>query len=194
MITVTFGNEYSTEHETRCCAVPSSPLLPLAPNYLPQHPALKYPQPRLLPQCWTVNLIRLSKVRISNFSPVSLTTQSEDQDRDTCLTLLGEVYGTFILASSYAITECPTRYQTRHFFNNSNTNEDIATKFEQEYVRISPRKSSIWALSNKLETNILISGKIIKEIPGSVASGAPYIKVPYTSPASLVTPFVLKKR
>jgi len=28
--------------------------------------------------------------------------------------------------------ECPTRYRTRHFFNNSNTNEDIATKFEQE--------------------------------------------------------------
>ena len=32
-------------------------------------------------------------------------------------------------------TECPTRYRTRHFFNNSNTNEDIETKFEQEYVR-----------------------------------------------------------
>ena len=32
-------------------------------------------------------------------------------------------------------TGCPTRYRTRHFFNNSNTNEDIATKFEQEYVR-----------------------------------------------------------
>ena len=32
-------------------------------------------------------------------------------------------------------TGCPTRYLTRHFFNNSNTNEDIATKFEQEYVR-----------------------------------------------------------
>jgi hypothetical protein len=31
-------------------------------------------------------------------------------------------------------TGCPTRYQTRHFFNNSNTNEDTATKFEQEYV------------------------------------------------------------
>ena len=31
-------------------------------------------------------------------------------------------------------TVCPTRYRTRHFFNNSNTNEDIATKFEQEYV------------------------------------------------------------
>jgi len=32
-------------------------------------------------------------------------------------------------------TVCPTRYRTLHFFNNSNTNEDIATKFEQEYVR-----------------------------------------------------------
>jgi hypothetical protein len=30
---------------------------------------------------------------------------------------------------------CPTRYRTRHFFNNCNTNEDIATKFEQGYVR-----------------------------------------------------------
>jgi len=32
-------------------------------------------------------------------------------------------------------TVCPTRYRTRNFFNNSNTNEDIATKFEQDYVQ-----------------------------------------------------------
>jgi len=32
-------------------------------------------------------------------------------------------------------TGCPIRYRTQHFFNNSNTNEDTATKFEQEYVR-----------------------------------------------------------
>ena len=32
-------------------------------------------------------------------------------------------------------TGCPTRYGTRHFFNNSYTNEDFAKKFEQEYVR-----------------------------------------------------------
>ena len=32
-------------------------------------------------------------------------------------------------------TVCPTRYRTRPFFNNSNINEDIATKFEQKYVR-----------------------------------------------------------
>jgi len=35
----------------------------------------------------------------------------------------------------YFYTGCPTRNQTRHFFNNSNTNEDTATKFGQEYVR-----------------------------------------------------------
>ena len=34
-------------------------------------------------------------------------------------------------------TVCPTRYRTRHFFNNSNTNEDSTTKIEQEYVQIS---------------------------------------------------------
>jgi len=32
----------------------------------------------------------------------------------------------------YIYTGWTTRYRTRHFFNNSNTNEDIATKFEQE--------------------------------------------------------------
>jgi len=30
--------------------------------------------------------------------------------------------------------ECPTRYQTRHFFNNFTTNEDIATKFEADLL------------------------------------------------------------
>jgi len=37
--------------------------------------------------------------------------------------------------SSPFYTVCHTRYRTRDFFNNCNTNEDIATKFEQEYVR-----------------------------------------------------------
>jgi hypothetical protein len=32
-------------------------------------------------------------------------------------------------------TGCPTTYQTRQFFDNSKTNEDIATRFEQQYVR-----------------------------------------------------------
>jgi len=42
---------------------------------------------------------------------------------------------TYISVSYKHYTVCPTRYRTRLFFNNSNTNEDIATKFEQEYVR-----------------------------------------------------------
>ena len=29
-------------------------------------------------------------------------------------------------------TVCPTRYRTRHFFNNFTTNEDIAMKFETD--------------------------------------------------------------
>jgi hypothetical protein len=39
------------------------------------------------------------------------------------------------LAPTQRYTECPTRYRTRHFLNDSNTNEDITTKFEQGYVR-----------------------------------------------------------
>ena len=33
-------------------------------------------------------------------------------------------------------TVCPTRYRTRHFFNNFTTNEDIVTKFEADYRHI----------------------------------------------------------
>ena len=39
------------------------------------------------------------------------------------------------VANHQGRTVCPTRYRIRHFFNNSNTNEDIAMKFEREYVR-----------------------------------------------------------
>ena len=69
-----------------------------------------------------------------------------------------------------ACTECLSRYRTRHFFNNSNTNEDIATKFEQEYVRC-VRNEEECVSSAPNYCNILISGKIIKEMPGSVARG-----------------------
>jgi len=43
-------------------------------------------------------------------------------------------------------TVCPTRYRSRHFFNNSNTDEDIATKFQQEYVRC-VRNEEEWVCS-----------------------------------------------
>jgi len=68
-------------------------------------------------------------------------------------------------------TECPTRYRTRHFFNNSNTNEDIATKFEQEYVLFFHISYTMRQARFKFCCNILISGEIIIEMPGSVVSG-----------------------
>ena len=38
----------------------------------------------------------------------------------------------YIYIYIYTYTECPTTYQTRQFFNNFTTNEDIATKFEAD--------------------------------------------------------------
>ena len=58
---------------------------------------------------------------------------------------------------------CPTTYQTRQFFNNSKTNEDIATRFEQEYV---------CCVRNEEEC---VCSKIIKELPGLVGSETPCI-------------------
>jgi hypothetical protein len=67
-------------------------------------------------------------------------------------------------------TVCPTHYQTQHFFNNSNTNEDIAMKFEQGYVRyVRNEEECVCSVPNCCDT--VISGKIIKQMPGSVASG-----------------------
>ena len=64
-------------------------------------------------------------------------------------------------------TVCPTCYRTRYSFNNSNTNEVIAKKFEQEYVRcVRNEKEYVCSAPNPL-----ISGNIIKEMPGSLASG-----------------------
>jgi hypothetical protein len=70
-------------------------------------------------------------------------------------------------------TECPTRYRTRHFFNNSNTNEDIAMKFEQEYVRCVRNEEECACSVCLIVATWGSSGKIIKEMPGSVASGTP---------------------
>ena len=67
-------------------------------------------------------------------------------------------------------TGCPTRCQNRH--------EDTATKFQQEYVRcVRNEEECVCSAPNCCDTeqrsasNILISGKTIKEMPGSVASG-----------------------
>jgi len=79
--------------------------------------------------------------------------------------------------STILYTVCPTRYRTRHFFNNFTTNEDIATKSE---ARTTDTFFFISATTNvihfKLRCNIFIGVRIIKEIPGSVASGTHCIR------------------
>ena len=73
----------------------------------------------------------------------------------------------------HSYTGCPTCYRTRHFFNNFTTNEDIATKFEADlhYCVRNVKEKNV--LLFKFRCNILICVRIIKEMPGSVASGTP---------------------
>ena len=68
-------------------------------------------------------------------------------------------------------TECPTPYRNRHFFNNFTTNEDIATKFEADLPHCVRNVTTTNVLLFKFRCNISIGVRIIKEMPGSVASG-----------------------
>jgi len=66
---------------------------------------------------------------------------------------------------------CPTRYRTRHFFNNFTTNEDIAMKFESDTDKFLFISHTTNVLLFKFRCNIFIGIRIIKEMQGSVASG-----------------------
>jgi len=60
-------------------------------------------------------------------------------------------------------TVCLTRYQTRHFFNNSNTNEDIAMKFEQEYVCcVRNEKECVCSVCKSASDFVAISSLVVK--------------------------------
>jgi hypothetical protein len=63
--------------------------------------------------------------------------------------------------------------RTRHFFNNFTTNEDIATKFKADLTHCVRNAKEKNVLLFKFCCNIIIGVRIIKEMPGSVASGAP---------------------
>jgi len=67
---------------------------------------------------------------------------------------------------------CPTRYRNRHFLNNVTTNEDIRCTTDT-FVFISHTTN---ILLFKFRCNIFIGVRIIKEMPGSVASGTHCIK------------------
>ena len=81
--------------------------------------------------------------------------------------------GTNLPLSSERNTECPTRYRTPHFSNNFTTNEDITTKFEADLPHCVRNVKEKNVLLFKFRCNIFIGVRIIKEMPGSVASGTP---------------------
>jgi hypothetical protein len=72
----------------------------------------------------------------------------------------------FCCVCSPAVGAYPTLFLI-HFFNNSNTNEDIATKFEQEYVRCVRNEEECVCSACYVA--------IFSLVPGLVASGAPCI-------------------
>jgi len=57
------------------------------------------------------------------------------------------------------------------FICNVTTNEDIATKFEADYRHTLQTYSFSFLTQRTYSYNILIGGRIIKEMLGSVASG-----------------------
>ena len=79
-----------------------------------------------------------------------------------------------ILFSKVLNTGCPTRYRTRHFFNNFTTNEDVATKSEADLPHCVRHVKEKNVLLFKFRCNIFIGVRIIKEMPDLVASGTPY--------------------
>jgi hypothetical protein len=60
-------------------------------------------------------------------------------------------------------------------FNNSKTNEDIATRFEQEYVCCVRNEEECVCSVCLFRCNIFIGFRIIKEMPGLLGSGTPYV-------------------
>jgi len=78
-------------------------------------------------------------------------------------------------------TGCPTRYRTRHFFNNFTTNEDIATQFEADLPHCARNVKEKNVLQLKFRCNIFTGVRIIKEMPGSVVSGTLCICINFRS-------------
>jgi hypothetical protein len=64
-------------------------------------------------------------------------------------------------------TGCPTRYQTRNFFNNFTNNEDIATKFEADVPHCVRSLTTTNVFLFKFRRNIFIGVRIITEKLGS---------------------------
>jgi len=91
-------------------------------------------------------------------------------------------YQNFLSTVSVYNIGCPTTYQTRHFFNNSKTNEDIAMKQTHTTDTFLFISHTMNVLLFKSRCSIFIGFRIIKEMPGLVGSGTPvFITAIYTN-------------
>jgi hypothetical protein len=106
-------------------------------------------------------------------SSVDVTTVDCDgrKGKRNIAVFLGYLNPFFCYLRRQSPTGCPTCYRTRHFFNNSNTNEDIATKQTHTTDTFFFTSYTTNVLLFKFCCNIFIGVGIIKEMPGSVASG-----------------------
>jgi hypothetical protein len=91
----------------------------------------------------------------------------------TCLNSMGNVGNNVQCSGFYVViyTGCPTRYRTWHFFSNSNSNKDIATKQTHTTDTFLFISYATNVLLFKFRCNIFIGVRINKETLGSVASG-----------------------
>ena len=90
-------------------------------------------------------------------------------------------YFIFVWNRTRDYTGCPTRYRTRDFCNNFTTKKDIATKFEADLPHCVRNVKEENVLLFKFRCNIFIGVRIIKEMPGSVASETSCIFFPIFS-------------
>jgi len=63
-------------------------------------------------------------------------SEEREKERRNTTNLHNAIYSVntqLCISTMILYTVCPTRYRTRHFFNNFTTNEDIATKSEADF-------------------------------------------------------------
>ena len=111
-------------------------------------------------------LLRMKEIQIW------LKSGTSDEDLRACL-LLPATINRHSDALFDCNTGCPTGFRTRHFFNNFTTNEDSAMKFEADLPHCVRNVKEKNVLLFKSRCNIFIGVRIIKEMPGLVASGTP---------------------
>jgi hypothetical protein len=76
-----------------------------------------------------IDKIPLNKLQMFSYSwTVTLAHSKANMERSA--RMASSYFRHSVQELHHIVTECPTHYRARHFINNSNTNKDIATKFE----------------------------------------------------------------